>query len=79
MNATEGNYEIQGHTDDVGNEANNLSLSQKRAQTVFDYLVSKGVNGSRLKAVGYGEAQPKFDNKTADGRAQNRRIEIVKQ
>ena len=79
LNATEGNYEIQGHTDDVGSDANNLVLSQKRAQTVFDYLVSKGVNGSRLKAVGYGESQPKYDNKTADGRAQNRRIEIVKQ
>jgi len=79
LNATEGNYEIQGHTDDVGTDANNLTLSQKRAQAVLDYLVAKGVSGSRLKAVGYGESQPKFDNKTADGRAQNRRIEIVKQ
>lgn len=79
LNATEGNYEIQGHTDDVGNDANNMKLSQKRAQSVVDYLISKGVNGSRLKAVGYGESQPKFDNKTVDGRAQNRRIEIVKQ
>lgn len=79
LNATEGNYEIQGHTDDVGSDANNLTLSQKRAQTVLDYLVAKGVSGSRLKAVGYGESQPKYDNKTADGRAQNRRIEIVKQ
>lgn len=79
LNATQGNYEIQGHTDDVGSDANNLTLSQKRAQTVVDYLVAKGVSGSRLKAVGYGETQPKFDNKNADGRAQNRRIEIVKQ
>ncbi|MFA5620498.1 MAG: OmpA family protein [Weeksellaceae bacterium] len=79
LNATTGNYEIQGHTDDVGNDANNLALSQRRAQTVLDYLVSKGVSGSRLKAVGYGESAPKYDNKTADGRAQNRRIEIVKQ
>ncbi|MDD3458405.1 MAG: OmpA family protein, partial [Weeksellaceae bacterium] len=79
MNSTTGNYEIQGHTDDVGNDANNMRLSQRRAQSVFDYLVSKGVDGSRLKAVGYGESQPKYDNKTADGRAQNRRIEIVKQ
>lgn len=79
LKATEGNYEIQGHTDDVGSDANNMSLSQRRAQTVLDYLVGKGVPAERLKAVGYGESQPKFDNKTVDGRAQNRRIEIVKQ
>ncbi|MGB6094166.1 MAG: OmpA family protein [Moheibacter sp.] len=79
INATKGNFEIQGHTDDVGNDANNMKLSQRRAQTVLDYLLSKGVDGNRLKAVGYGESQPKFDNKTADGRAQNRRIEIVRQ
>ena len=79
LKATEGNYEIQGHTDDVGSDANNMSLSQRRAQTVLDYLVGKGVPANRLKAVGYGESKPKFDNKTVDGRAQNRRIEIVKQ
>lgn len=79
LNNVTGTYEIQGHTDDVGNDANNMKLSQKRAQSVVDYLISKGVNGSRLKAVGYGESAPKFDNKTADGRAQNRRIEIVQQ
>ncbi len=79
IKATGGTYEIQGHTDDVGNDANNMKLSQKRAQSVVDYLISKGVSGSNLKAVGYGESQPKYDNKTADGRAQNRRIEIVKQ
>lgn len=77
LKATEGNYEIQGHTDNVGSDTNNMVLSQKRAQTVLDYLISKGVSGSRLKAVGYGESQPRFDNKTVDGRAQNRRIEIV--
>lgn len=79
LKATEGNYEIQGHTDDVGSDANNMALSQKRAQTVLDYLVAQGVPAGRLKAVGYGESQPKYDNKTVDGRAQNRRIEIVKQ
>ena len=79
LNATEGNYEVQGHTDSVGSEANNMRLSQSRAQAVVDYLISKGVDGNRLKAVGYGESQPKYDNNTADGRAQNRRIEIVKQ
>lgn len=79
MKANGGTYEVQGHTDSVGNEANNMKLSQRRAQSVVDYLISKGVNGNNLKAVGYGQSQPKFDNKTADGRAQNRRIEIVRQ
>lgn len=79
LNSVSGNYEIQGHTDSVGSEANNMKLSQRRAQSVVDYLISKGVNGSRLKAVGYGQSAPKYDNKTADGRAQNRRIEIVQQ
>lgn len=79
LNNVSGNYEIQGHTDSVGNEANNMKLSQRRAQSVVDYLISKGVSGNRLKAVGYGQSAPKFDNKTADGRAQNRRIEIVQQ
>lgn len=74
-----GSYEVQGHTDDVGNDANNMALSQKRAQAVVDYLIAQGVDGSKLKAVGYGESRPKYDNKTVDGRAQNRRIEIVKQ
>lgn len=79
LKATQGNYEIQGHTDDVGSDANNMSLSQRRAQTVVDYLIAQGVPAGRLKAVGYGESQPKYDNKTVDGRAQNRRIEIVNQ
>lgn len=79
MKATGGKYEVQGHTDNVGKDAANMALSQKRAQSVVDYLISKGVNGSNLKAVGYGASQPKYDNKTVDGKAQNRRIEIVKQ
>lgn len=78
MIIADGVFEVQGHTDSVGSDASNMTLSQKRAQAVVDYLISKGVNGSNLKAVGYGESQPKFDNNTADGRAQNRRIEIIR-
>lgn len=70
------NVEIQGHTDNIGSEKYNQSLSEKRAQTVKNYLVSKGVDASRLTVVGYGETKPMADNKTADGRAMNRRIEF---
>lgn len=68
--------EIQGYTDNIGSESYNKNLSQKRADVVKDYLVSKGVSASRLSAVGYGESNPVADNKTADGRALNRRIEF---
>lgn len=68
--------EIQGHTDNVGSESYNKTLSQKRADVVKNYLISKGVAASRLTAVGYGEGSPVADNKTADGRAMNRRIEF---
>lgn len=70
------NVEIQGYTDNVGSEQYNLKLSQKRADAVKAYLVSKGISASRLKSVGYGEKDPVADNKTADGRAMNRRIEF---
>lgn len=68
--------EIQGYTDNIGSSDYNLKLSQKRAEAVKSYLVSKGVNANRLEAVGYGENDPVADNKTADGRAMNRRIEF---
>lgn len=68
--------EIQGHTDNIGSEKVNLKLSEKRAQMIKNYLVARGVNGTRLKVVGYGEAYPIADNKTAQGRAMNRRIEF---
>lgn len=70
------NVEIQGYTDNIGSEEYNKKLSQKRADVVKSYLVSKGVSESRLKAVGYGESNPIADNKTAEGRAMNRRIEF---
>jgi outer membrane protein OmpA-like peptidoglycan-associated protein len=70
--------EIQGHTDSFGEASYNLQLSNKRAQAVMDYLVQKGIDSSRLVAVGYGEDKPIATNNTAEGRTQNRRIEFVR-
>jgi len=70
------NVEIQGYTDNTGSAKYNKQLSQKRANAVRDFLIAKGVAASRLTAVGYGEANPVMDNKTATGRAFNRRIEF---
>jgi outer membrane protein OmpA-like peptidoglycan-associated protein len=67
--------EIAGHTDNVGNQKTNKALSQKRADAVRDYIVSKGIDGARIKAVGYGDAAPVAPNTTPEGRQQNRRIE----
>jgi outer membrane protein OmpA-like peptidoglycan-associated protein len=69
--------EIGGHTDDVGTDSENLKLSQARAQSVVDFLVSKEIAVKRLLAKGYGEAKPIADNKTNEGRSQNRRTEIT--
>lgn len=69
---------IEGHTDSYGSNAYNKKLSEKRAQAVVNILVSKyAVDSKRLKAVGYGEEKPLADNKTAAGREQNRRVEII--
>jgi outer membrane protein len=68
------NVEIQGHTDSIGSVAYNLNLSQRRADAVKSYLVSKGVSASVLTAKGYGKAKPIASNETAEGRAQNRRV-----
>ncbi|MBU0915084.1 outer membrane protein OmpA [Aquabacterium parvum] len=65
-----------GHTDSVGADAYNQKLSEKRAQAVKDYLTSKGTDASRVYVEGKGEKQPVADNKSADGRAKNRRVEI---
>lgn len=65
---------LEGHTDSVGGAAANLRLSQRRADAVRQYLLSKGIDGSRLKAAGYGETRPEADNETAEGRAKNRRV-----
>jgi OmpA-OmpF porin, OOP family len=74
LNQPELQIEIQGYTDSVGADSYNLNLSQKRAESVKDYLVSKGVSASVLTAKGYGKADPIASNKTAEGRAQNRRV-----
>ena len=68
--------EIAAYTDNVGNENNNLTLSQKRAQAVVDYLIEKGIDPTVLQAKGYGEANPIAPNDTKEGREKNRRIEI---
>ncbi|MEM1370689.1 MAG: OmpA family protein [Pseudomonadota bacterium] len=68
--------EIEGHTDAEGRPDLNLRLSQRRAQSVFDYLVKAGVNQQRLSAIGYGETRPVAPNTTAQNRARNRRIEF---
>ena len=67
---------IEGHTDNIGGEAFNLKLSQKRAESVRAFLVAKGVSPDRLEAVGYGLTRPISSNKTGKGRAQNRRTEF---
>lgn len=72
------NGELQGHTDSVGGNAYNLRLSQQRADSVKAYVTSKGVDGSRLRTKGYGESSPIADNKTDEGRSQNRRVLFVR-
>jgi len=69
--------EIAGHTDSDGDPAGNQALSEKRAQTVVDYLVRAGLPASRFAAVGYGSSQPLGGNDTDEGKAQNRRIDFV--
>ena len=65
-----------GHTDSVGSDAYNQKLSMRRSQAVKAYLVSKGIDKTRIYTEGKGEKQPVADNKTKDGRAKNRRVEI---
>lgn len=68
---------IEGHTDSVGSDAINQPLSERRAMAVRDALVARGIDSTRIQAVGYGAAQPVASNDTAAGRQQNRRIEVV--
>jgi OmpA-OmpF porin, OOP family len=68
--------ELQGHTDNVGKAAKNMILSQQRAQTVMAYVISKGIDPSRVTAKGYGMTKPIATNKTPAGRALNRRTEV---
>jgi OmpA-OmpF porin, OOP family len=69
---------VEGHTDNQGNAAANQALSEKRAQAVVTWLVANGVDAARLKAQGFGQSKPVADNSTDDGRAKNRRVELVK-
>ena len=68
--------EIQGHTDNTGPAEYNMGLSLRRAEAVFDYMVKGGVAAERMRVEGYGEERPIASNDTAEGRAQNRRVEL---
>lgn len=68
---------VEGHTDSVGSAAYNQTLSENRAQSVASYLVQHGVPSDRVAAVGYGLSRPIADNATVDGRARNRRVEML--
>lgn len=69
--------QVQGYTDGIGSVEYNLGLSDRRAATVKDYLVGQGVAADRLTTKGFGKADPVASNETAEGRAQNRRVELV--
>ncbi|HQU60711.1 MAG TPA: OmpA family protein [Saprospiraceae bacterium] len=68
---------IEGHTDNTGSEEHNQTLSEKRAQSVANYLIRQAVNKDRTITMGYGESQPIASNETASGRQQNRRVEVA--
>ncbi len=71
------NLQISGHTDNVGNEQNNVQLSTDRAESIKAYLVARGINSDRIYAKGYGSSRPVASNDSDSGRAQNRRVEIT--
>lgn len=71
------NVRIEGHTDSQGSAAANQRLSQKRAESVRRYLVDQAIAPARMEAIGYGEDRPLEDNRTAEGRATNRRVEFL--
>jgi outer membrane protein OmpA-like peptidoglycan-associated protein len=68
--------EVQGHTDDVGRNASNQTLSERRANSVRDWLITNGIDGSRMTARGYGEDNPLVPNDSPENRARNRRIQF---
>lgn len=71
------NILVVGHTDSAGKDEYNMMLSEKRALSVTEYLVNKGLVKDRFKTLWYGETQPKYDNATAEGRAKNRRVNVA--
>ncbi|KDC48921.1 OmpA family protein [Pseudoalteromonas fuliginea] len=77
MNKYEKTYlSVEGHTDSTGKDSYNMNLSRERAQSVKDYLVNQQIMAARVSTKGYGETRPIATNKSANGRAQNRRVEI---
>ncbi|NJN63855.1 MAG: OmpA family protein [Acidobacteria bacterium] len=68
----------RGHTDNVGQPAPNKALSEKRAQSVMAAVIAGGIDAKRLSAAGFGQERPVADNRTEEGRAKNRRVELVK-
>jgi OOP family OmpA-OmpF porin len=70
---------VEGHTDSIGSDVYNQKLSERRANAVRDYMVSQGIDSSRITTRGYGETRPIADNKTEEGRAENRRVEVIPQ
>ena len=68
--------ELGGHTDNVGSDEGNKLLSNQRAQQVFNWLTSKGIDGNRMVAVGFGADKPEVPNDTPENRAKNRRTEL---
>lgn len=76
-NSPDSRITVEGHTDNQGTVAHNQELSQKRAESVATYLKSRGIAPDRVSAVGRGPDKPTADNKTIEGRAQNRRVEII--
>jgi outer membrane protein OmpA-like peptidoglycan-associated protein len=70
---------VEGHTDSIGSEAYNQKLSERRAKSVRDYMVSQGIDASRITTRGFGKSKPVASNDTAEGRADNRRVEIIPQ
>jgi outer membrane protein OmpA-like peptidoglycan-associated protein len=71
------NILLAGHTDSTGGDEYNLELSKKRALSVSNYLVTQNVNSARIATEGYGKSSPIASNDTAEGRAQNRRVEVA--
>ena len=71
------NVLVEGHTDSAGPEDYNMNLSKQRATSVTNYLISQGIDKSRLETRWYGEAQPVGDNTTTEGKAKNRRVELA--
>jgi outer membrane protein OmpA-like peptidoglycan-associated protein len=72
------NFSVEGHTDSDGSESHNQTLSEARAKTVMEEMIKMGVSPSRLVSVGHGQSKPITGNDTAEGKAQNRRVEFVK-